>query len=223
MLQKTFFHRHLEEDETVSLVVHKHWLLGIKGLFWPTALLLLPWGLLALSHTKAVVYILLATSALCALWWLRNFFDYYLDAWIISDQAIIALQWKGWFHRESSRILFSDVHGISYEIHGIVGTVFRYGTVALEKISTGDAITIHNVAHPRSVEATILKNMEAYLHTKNMKNEKHVQEILAGCVAEHLQKEGMKPAKKKETAEPEKSLRKARSFQSSEIGSGSAG
>ncbi len=222
MLDKTLFHRHLEEEESAMMIVHKHWLLGVKHLFWPTALFLLPWLVLAVSRSRTAFYVIAAVDLVSVILWMRNFFDFYLDAWIITDQGVIALEWKGWFHRESSRILYSDIQGISYETHGIAGTVFRYGTVTLEKISTGAAVSIDHVPRPRSVEATILKNMEAYLHAKNLKNEKHVQEILAGFVAEHLQKEGVSPGKKKETpatGTPEKSPSRKRSFHSSKISS----
>jgi hypothetical protein len=120
-------------------------------------------------------------------WWLRNFFDYYLDAWIVTDMGIIDVEWHGWFHRQSSRILYSDIQGVSYEIQGVLNTLLRYGTIGVEKISTGSVISLDNVPNPRKVEGLILKNMEGYLHTKNLKDSTHVQEILAGIVAREMQ------------------------------------
>jgi hypothetical protein len=125
---------------------------------------------------------------LIGIWWLRNFFDYFLDAWIITDHGIIDLNWHGWFHRESTRVLYSDVQGVSYEIKGILGTLFGFGDIAVEKISTGASISLSSVSFPRAVQTAIHRNMEAYVHTKNLKDAKTVQTILAEFVAGSLQR-----------------------------------
>ncbi len=186
MLQDFFFHHHLEEDETLCRIVHKHWLLGFFSLFWPTLSCLAAMVLLVTSHTRGVQLGLCVWAVVSLVWWMRNFFDYYLDAWLITDHGIIDIAWHGWFHRESARVLFSDIQGVSYEIEGIFGTLLRYGTVSVEKISTGSAISMEAVKNPRSVEALILKNMEAYMHKKNLKDSKHVQEIISTMVAEQV-------------------------------------
>jgi len=136
----------------------------------------------------------------CLSWIARNFFDYYLDVWIITDQGIIDLQWNGWFHRQSSRILYSDIQGVSYEIAGIIGTINRTGTVTVEKMSTGTTFSMSQIRNPRLVEALILRKMEEYLHKKNLKDATHVQDILASYVAEKVQLDDLKKKEPKEQA-----------------------
>ncbi len=189
VLRRFFFHKHLEDDETLVRVVHKHWLLGLRLLFWPTVVFAFVWSLSAYAQTRAMITISAVLSIAIVLWWLRSFFDYYLDAWLITDHGIIDIEWFGWFHRESARVLYSDIQGVSYEIHGVAGTLLRYGTVAVEKISNGEEIELEYVSQPKKVESLILHRMETYLHTKNLKDAKHVQEILSAIVAEHLQRE----------------------------------
>ncbi len=202
MLDSTLFSRHLEEDEIVTKIVHKHWLLGLRALAAPSVALLL--GLIVMASARIpLVFQFAAVFCIASImWWLRNFFDYYMDAWIITNQGIIDLEWFGLFHRQSSRILYSDVQGVSYEVKGFWGTVLRYGTVSVEKISTGSAVSLSHVHQPKSVESQILKNMETYLHTKNMKDSKHVQEILAGIVAEQVQLKELAPATAKPAPKP---------------------
>jgi hypothetical protein len=115
--------------------------------------------------------------------------DYYLDAWLITNKGVIDLEWHGWFHRSSSRILYSDINGVEYEIKGVFGTLIGYGTMALEKISTGDAITMPYVKKPRRVETAILEAMEAYMLKKNLKDATTVQNILSEFVASTMQKQ----------------------------------
>ena len=187
MFNQFFFGKHLQEEETLARTVHKHWVLVIKALFWPTLCFLVLAYVLYRMPTKAFLITVACLDVVIVMWWLRNFFDYYLDVWLITDEGIIDIAWHGWFHRQSTRVLFSDIQGVSYEIQGVIGTLLQCGTVSVEKISTGDAISLECVKHPRSVESVILKNMEAYLHTKNLKDAKQVQEVLSTLVAQHLQ------------------------------------
>lgn len=195
MLNRLLFKRHLEDDETLMRVVHKHWLIGLKALFWPTLFLALCGGIVWLNPaSRGLVIFMSFWAVVVAVWWLRNFFDYFLDAWLITDQGFIDVAWHGWFHRQSTRTLYSDLQGVSYEIKGVLGTLLRFGTVSTEKISTGASISLEYVKHPKSVETLILKNMEAYLHSKNMKDASQIQELLSSLVAQQIQLNGMPAA-----------------------------
>lgn len=189
-LNDQLFARHLDDDEEVQLIVHKHWLLGLKLLWVPTLIFVALWFFLWFAPFKSVFYAVAVFSCACIVWWIRNFFDHYLDAWIITDQGIIDVEWHGWFHRQSTRVLYSDIQGVSYEIQGISSTIFRYGNISIEKISTGSVLTMEHVPRPRAVEAVVLQNMEQYLHSKNLVDAKHVQEILSQIVAKEVQLEG---------------------------------
>lgn len=180
------FHRHIEEDEEIIMVIHKHWILGIKYLFWPLLAFLCAWLVFLFAPYKIIFYFAALGSVWALVWSLRNFYDYYLDAWIITDQGIIDVEWHGWFHRQSTRVLFSDIQGVSYEIQGVLGTLMRFGTIAVEKVSTGNVIALDSVKNPRVIEAVILKHMEKYLHSKNMTDAKHVQDILSQIIAREV-------------------------------------
>ncbi len=189
MLESFFFHRHLDDEEVIRLVVHKHWLLGLRELFWPSALFAGAWLLLVSIPDTYVFYAVAIISMASTVWWIRNFLDYYLDTWIITNKGVIDLEWHGWFHRESSRILYSDIEAVSYEIQGIVQTLLNIGDIAIEKISTGEAIAMPFVKKPKQVERVILECLENYMHSKNLKDAKTVQNILAEFVAGSMQKD----------------------------------
>ncbi len=188
-LNSMLFNRHLNDDEEVTEIVHKHWMLGIKHMFLPILSFLIAWLVLYVAPFMVVFYISALWAMVSIVWLIRNFFDYYLDAWIIMDSGIIDVAWHGWFHRESTRVLYSDIQGVSYEIQGIIPTVLKYGTVSVEKISTGSTVDLEFVSNPRRVESLILGNMELYLHGKNLKDAKHVQELLGAIVAREVQLE----------------------------------
>lgn len=197
-MRARLFLRHLDDDEELIVVVHKHWLVGLKELFWPGFTLIAAWGFYLSAQYPSVLYAALLWSVFGVVWLLRNFYDYYLDAWLITDQGVIDVAWHGWFHRQSSRVLFSDIQGVSYEIQGVLGTVLQFGAISVEKISTGSAITLDNVKRPRKVEKIILKQMETYLHSKNLTDSKHVQELLAQMVAREMQMNGIEGEEEEE-------------------------
>jgi len=190
-LNDMLFKRHLDDDEEISEVVHKHWILGIKHLFWPAVSFVLSWAFLYFVPFVSVFYLVSLWSVVSLVWFFRNFFDYYLDAWIITDKGIIDVEWHGWFHRESTRVLYSDIQGVSYEIQGVIATILRYGIVSVEKISTGNMVTLDHVKNPRKIESLILGNMELYIHSKNLKDAKHVQELLSQFVTQKVQLESL--------------------------------
>ena len=196
MLDTYLFKKHLDDDEVVSQYVHKYWGVASNALFWPSASLIAGIAFLIIAPVRTVLYIVIIWSLIMTQWWLRNFLDYFLDVWIITNQGVIALAWEGWFHRTSMRTLYSDIQGVSYEINGIMGTLNGYGTLSLEKISTGGKISLSHVRTPRKIQALILQNMESYLHKKNLKNAKHVQDLLAEFVAEKIQLSDMEGAEK---------------------------
>ena len=84
-------------------------------------------------------------------------------------------------------MLFSDIQGVSYEIQGIAATFLSYGSISVEKISTGSVFELDHAPHPRKVEKMILKHMEGYMHSKNLKDARHVQDILSQMVANEMQ------------------------------------
>jgi hypothetical protein len=192
MLSAWLFKKHLEDDETLKRAVHKHWLLGFRALFWPTLWILACALILWINHARGMITVFGILEFVLCIWWLRNFFDYFLDAWLVTDHGIIDIAWHGWFHRESSRILYSDLQGVSYEIEGVWGTLLRYGTISVEKISTGTAVSLESVSQPKKIEILILQCMEQYLHKKNLKDSKQVQEMLATLIAERIQLNEMK-------------------------------
>lgn len=192
MLSRLLFSKHLEDDETLLKAVHKHWLLGIKALFWPTLFAAISLLIVSYNPARGVLVVMSVWSVVVLVWWLRNFFDYYLDAWLITDQGIIDIAWHGWFHRQSTRTLYSDLQGVSYEINGVLGTILRYGVISIEKISTGTAISLEYVHNPKRIESLVVKSQEVYLHSRNMKDASQIKELLAALVAEQIQLKGMR-------------------------------
>lgn len=201
MLDEFLFRGHLDDEEEICAIVHKHWVLGVMTLFWPTTSFAAAWAVLYYVPFRMMFYIISLWGVVSLVWWLRNFFDYYLDAWIITDQGVLDLEWHGWFHRQVTRMLYSDIQGVSYEVQGLMGTLMDFGFVSIEKISTDALVEMEAVRHPKAVTRMILKNMEKYLHSKNLKDARHVQELLAEVIANRVRLDDVESELEEEEAE----------------------
>jgi len=196
MLER-LFQRHLEDDELLYMLVHKHWALSVVELSLPVLALLGSWALLYLAPIKPVLITILVVDAGIAFWGIRNFLDYYLDALLITDRAVIDVEWHGWFHRESTRVDYSSIEGVSYEIQGILGTMLNFGTITIERIGSGSVVEIEKVKFPRDVDSAILACQAECLRTKNLKDSAQVKDIIAEIVAERMQMNAMEDREKK--------------------------
>ena len=140
-----------------------------------------------MASIKLVFVTIFLVDIVILFWGMRNFLDYYLDALLITDRAVIDIEWHGWFHRESTRIDYSSIEGVSYEVQGILGTILNYGTITIERIGNGSVVEIEKVKRPRDVESAILACQSECLRTKNLKDSAQVKDIIAEIVAERMQ------------------------------------
>lgn len=81
-------------------------------------------------------------------------FSYHLVIWyftiyIVTDQRIRQITRQGLFGKDVVELRLSKIHNISYNIPGISGELFKYGTIVIRTFA-GDLV-IHNVEHPEDV------------------------------------------------------------------------
>lgn len=181
------FRRHLEDDEPLYLVIHRSWILAIPRFAPPILALIGTWILLGIAPVRPVALAVTLIDVVILLWLLRRYFDYSLDALLITDRAVIDVEWHGWFHRESTRIEYAAIEGVSYEIQGVIGTLLNIGTITIERIGSGDIVAIGDIPRPRDVESAILACQTECLRTKNLKDSSAVKDIIAEIVAERMQ------------------------------------
>lgn len=133
----------LHGEERVLMVLRKHWfvmapaviLFLVLILVPPIALTLLP--LLAASFDPAVaepvtnfllsLYLMVLLILLLHVWAV-----YYLDMWIITSERIIDIEQHGLFSREVSEIPIARVQDVTLEVHGIIETFLKFGTIRIQ-------------------------------------------------------------------------------------------
>lgn len=133
----------LRENEKILLEVRKHWFMIaapsfsfiILFLVPPAALYFLPQieriipvpAVVPLAHFILTLYSMVVLLLLFLLWT-----NYYLDMWIITSERIIDIEQHGLFQREVAEIPLSRVQDVTIEIHGIIETFLKFGTIRIQ-------------------------------------------------------------------------------------------
>ncbi len=115
--------------------------------------------------------------------------DWYLDAWLITSQSVIDVEWHGLFHRESSRVDYVDLKEITYEIEGVLATLLNYGIIHIH-LNSGGSVDLERAANPRNTELMVKRYKDKFLQSLKMTDSATIQEILADVVRNHIVENG---------------------------------
>lgn len=91
---------------------------------------------------------------------LTQFFDYYLDVWIVTNERIVDIQLKGLFSRTTSETRLYRVQDVTAEMKGIGATVFDYGTVHVQTAGATGRFIFEQMPDPDEVVRAISKLVE---------------------------------------------------------------
>ncbi|MDO8425699.1 MAG: PH domain-containing protein [bacterium] len=100
-----------------------------------------PFGLVGFALLIALG-ILFASRA----WWF-----WYRTAFIVTNQRIIDFDQTGFFRRHLAEARFDRIEDISVEVHGIIATLFRLGTVHIQTAGASAMLSLRHVPHPEHV------------------------------------------------------------------------
>lgn len=156
------------------MVVRKHWLMVAgPGIFFlllilipPVFLALTPFVIPSSSMEKVeplinfglALYFMVLTVFLFLFWTL-----YYLDMWIITSNRIIDIEQHGLFSREISEIPMIRVQDVTIEIHGLLETLLKFGTIRVQTAGEREFF-IKGVPKLYEIKNTILK----YAHPESI-------------------------------------------------------
>jgi len=158
---------HLDANEQVLLVIHRHWfslakdiaaILGflVCGFFiFLLRVFLTPYIgediVIPLGRLLFTLYVLFTVAFLFTSW-----INYYLDVWVITDKRIIDLEQRGLFSRETSEFLIERVQDVTVETPGFIPTMFDFGNMTIQ--TAGEkSFVVHEIPHLHEAKDLILK------------------------------------------------------------------
>lgn len=189
MIRDYLYKSYLGEGEEIVFVIHRHLFMQIKdflriaffGLFLP----LFGWWLFPKIMLFAVIWL-----SIGVLRFVYEFFDWYYDAWLVTNASLIEIMWKGFFEKSSARIEYHIIQGIGYEVKGFWRTLFNFGTIALEKF-TGNASIFDGAVNPKKKAEMLTKAQEEFVTNKSFRDHRALQGVLTDLLQQHIVEHGL--------------------------------
>jgi len=103
---------------------------------------------------------ILAASAyyLTAFLFFYSFFvEFYLDAWIITNDRLVDVRQISLFARTVAEVDLYQIQDVSSEVHGFLPTIFNYGDIYLQTAGPVPKFIIHNVHRPDKLREAIIE------------------------------------------------------------------
>ncbi len=166
----------LEDQEEILYTTRKHWFVFVGQAFFIFVLALLPSLLLfapELLPTQLLttfndlvhfqgnfnlsVFFLwtLELLVLCIVFFLL-WTDYYLDAWIVTNLRVIAIEQRGLFDRNISTFRLDMIQDATVKVPGVLATILRFGTVEVNTASE-ESFVFRGSARPYELKERIME------------------------------------------------------------------
>lgn len=177
------------EDEKVLLLLRRHWVILLAHGIVSLILLVVPVGGAFLLRTilpglqTSTIYpflVLLFWIYLMFVWsyFFVGWIDYYLDAWIVTNDRIINIEQNGLFNRVISEQRLYRVQDVTAIVSGPVQTFFNFGKVFIQTAAEMERFVFEDVPEPYQVKKIIIE-----LHEKALEAEYARQAAIDTTVA----------------------------------------
>lgn len=112
---------------------------------------------------------------------------YSLNALVITNQRLIDVDQRGFFHREVSESTFDKIQDVSFSMKGVSQTLFRYGTVLIQTAGAQSNLEIRYVQNPERVQELIAKQQMESRPDRQEETDISAEELLR--LAQRLKKD----------------------------------
>lgn len=188
-LRDKLFKSHLEDGEKINFIAHRTIVVlgkdlikySFLGILIPLCLFLFIPQVYPLSIIWGIIGAVKITYSL---------FNWYFDAWLITNQAIIDIQWDGPFTRSATRIEYNNLGGVTYEVKGFIATILNYGDIHITDLGSAK-ISLFLAKRPKLIENKIVEYQEKFLSKQNFQDHDKLKNLLTSMVREHIRTHGV--------------------------------
>lgn len=184
------FSDYLEDDEEILFIGHRHFFVMTRDLIRIIVThAVIP--LAAWLFFPQLIWVYAIWAALGVVRLLLLVQDWYYDCWLITDMAVVGVEWTGYFERASDRVEYQSIEGVSYKIKGVIPTMFNYGNITLAKLGGPTTVTLKDAYNPKRVEKHIVRFQDKFLTKKNFTDQEVLKKLLSDIVSSHVKEHGL--------------------------------
>lgn len=158
------------DDETIILVVRRHWFNILQQLFSVFLMIAFLFGSFVylpilfpiLSDSSAQALFMFLENSFALITWMIFFLiwiDYYFDVWIITTHRVVNIDQKGLFVRTVSELEFNKIQDVTTEVKGVIGTFLNFGNVFIQTAGEKERFIFRQVSNPYAIKDLIM-NLE---------------------------------------------------------------
>lgn len=196
------FRELLQEDESLDYIIHRHSLALVWPLFKSILLGLvapaLMWWLY--NSDQTLVLIAMAWLFLGLLWVIYTFLDWHYDAFLLTNQHLIEIQWEGFFTRKANRIRYNNINNVSADTKGILCSLFGFADLKL-MTTAGEEKTLKKAGRAKEALNLLMQRSSNDARNRAQETEQSSQADLKEAL-KALLKEELTPNKNTTTATP---------------------
>jgi len=175
------------EGEIIILFLRRHWFIFFMRLLFiivsVAGLVIIYYLFLLLNANfqESEYYNLLLFGESLVTLFIWNFFfilwlDYYLDAWIVTNERIINIEQRGFFVRNISELKLTKIQDVTSEIIGVIPTLLNYGNICVQTAGEKERFVFYQIPHPNRVKNAIVQLQEKERRTE----ERELGEMIRG-------------------------------------------
>ncbi len=159
----------IKSYEKVIYVLRRHGITFFPYILVFGALLLIPFAVYWLFSAAFVTTVqdpanfpimIIAASAYYLsifLFFYSFFVEFYLDAWIVTNDRLVDIRQISLFSRTVAEVDLYQIQDVSSEVHGFFPTLFNYGNIYLQTAGPVPKFIIHNVHRPDKLRQAIIE------------------------------------------------------------------
>jgi len=152
----------LEKDEHLILEVRKHWFFLLTEICLAIIFILLPillfpilegLGLKVNTPSLSLAFFIyslwvLTIWVIVFVFWTKQ----YLDLWIVTNHKIFAIEQHGLFKREVSMIHYEKIQDITYDVDGLIPSLFNFGNLYVQTAGSERNFEIRGIKDPSYIQ-----------------------------------------------------------------------
>lgn len=116
-------------------------------------------------------------------------FNWYHDAFLVTNVSLLHVEWNGFFDRVSSRLEYQNIEGTSSEIRGFRRTLFNYGQLTIQGANI--SLVLKDAINPKKSEKQIMMYQEKFVTDQNLKDSGTLKNLLTSMLRHHAKTEGV--------------------------------
>lgn len=213
--EKKFFKKYIPEWQVIKAVIHQHWVKIIWRLFfWIIGWTILPSFIYYYSIRIKELVPFYALEILLISIFIKivyDIFDWYNDAWILTDDWVIDLDWK-LFKTNTTSVAYENIEWVEVDQNWIIDKLLRKWDLIIHKI-WDDIFELPDCIRPYDAVDEIEKVASEKAELQEDNKFDMVMETLSWVVEDYLERKWLReiPWKKYESISTQEAIEEAES------------